>query len=125
MMQGNQVDHPLVHLDVQPVDLLLGLEDVRVAARVALEEAFDGPLDHRLGVRPHLDQPALQLLELILEMAMDSHQTSRIQNPESGIQAVPSPSPPSPEGREKSIPGFPCPPLGGRRGEVSAPGFWV
>ena len=68
LVQRQQPEAPVVHLDVELVDRLVAEQDLAEERRVPGNQALDRRAHALLGQAAHLQQPALQGLELLTEM---------------------------------------------------------
>ena len=68
LVQREQLEAAVVDLDVQLVDRPVAVEHARDRVGIAPDEAVDRGAHAVLGKTAHLEQPRLQLLELVLKM---------------------------------------------------------
>ncbi len=72
LVQRQQLQHPVVDLDVQLVHRLVAAQHGVDQPVVALRQRLHGMADPLLGEATHLEQPGLEDLELFLKMSDDA-----------------------------------------------------
>jgi hypothetical protein len=70
LLQRQQRDGRLLHLDLERIDRLVAGDHRLRLSRVALEQRLDGQLHEALRLLRHVDHRALQRIELIVKVAM-------------------------------------------------------
>src|SRR5450432_1185551 len=72
LLEREERDGEPFDLDLEGIDLAVALDDGVGLAGVAMQQCLHGHVDQRLGALGHVEQPLLQLIELLVEVPKTS-----------------------------------------------------